>query len=162
MGTINIIRGLGNKSLGNKYLEQYNDICNQILNFSIEKDVVKAINSSIDVYMSEEWYNGEINRDVDFYNKELSQLGINNKVEYRNEKKPTSDTKKCSEQNIMQVSDALNQTGEESKSVSEIIQNLSTMGEVSPEIIVELEKLLGNVNYSDTSDSLDLEKGSKK
>lgn len=82
---INLFRRLMGKKIGDEYLKKYNDICDKILNFSVNEDVLTAINISLDDYMKQFYYNGDVNVCIDEINIELDQIGINKKVEHRKE-----------------------------------------------------------------------------
>ena len=83
---ISLAKRLMNKSVGQEYLEEYKNLCNQILDFSLEKDAVKAINYNVDKLSKLEWY-GDVNKNIFKYNKELEALNIPDRVAYREDNK---------------------------------------------------------------------------
>lgn len=107
-GNISLIRrDIFHQSVGVKHIERYKEICNQISSFSLEKDIEKAINYSIDREMKQDWYDGSVNDWVDGYNHELGELGVPTKISYREKtgktKAPVVNEKKV--QNVLSEHD---------------------------------------------------------
>ena len=65
------------------YLNEYEYLCNKLLNFSFEKDMEQAINNYIDHLINQEFYSGGINTSIDAINKDLETLDLSFKIEYR-------------------------------------------------------------------------------
>jgi len=77
---------LKNKRYGIEHIKKFNEICNKLYEFSIEKDCVGALNRVLDTYENLPGYNQHINNYIDRFNYELEKLGINQKIEERDQK----------------------------------------------------------------------------
>lgn len=64
-------------------LDDYVRYTNSIYEFDFQKDAVKIINHYIDTFLKQPYYCGGINNDIDLINAELKDLGIEEKVEHR-------------------------------------------------------------------------------
>ena len=108
-GKISTIRRAMGKSVGYKYLERYIEICKELENFSLEKDIDKAINRDLDQEMKNPWYIGGINSFVDGYNEQLEKLGLPNRIEYRKEtfKKTPEEVEEKAKKSIQKQRDKL-------------------------------------------------------
>ena len=63
-------------------LQKYEDMCNRILNFDIERDIEQAIRSHLDTYINRDFYSGDVNVVIDRTNKELKSLGFDISFEH--------------------------------------------------------------------------------
>ena len=116
-----------------KNLQKYNDLSQQLLNFSLETDVEKAINCKIDDMMSQAWYSGGINDDIDKCNLELQKLGVNIKIKHRVDR-PNYIPKEQSVEELQKFKDKLNDKLNE---LREKQQEVYTTNNISKENLIE-------------------------
>ena len=79
----NGVKGSISKPVYVELLDQYTDICNQILNFNLENDIDKALNYKLDCLTDAADDSNDFNSVVDEYNQELKIMGINKAIDYR-------------------------------------------------------------------------------
>ena len=62
-------------------LQEYKDICDEVYEFDLDRDSVKAIEYALDNMPISFVF--DVNEIIDSFNQELKQLGINQKIEHR-------------------------------------------------------------------------------
>ena len=63
-------------------LEEYENMCNKLYDFNIERDIEQAIKLHLDKYINREYYIGDVNEVIDKTNDELKQLGFSISFEH--------------------------------------------------------------------------------
>lgn len=70
--------------LGISCLEEYRYAEDQILCFDLDSDLIPILDEYLDIYpMKGTIYRLSVNSWIDYYNKELEQLGLSNRIDYR-------------------------------------------------------------------------------
>ena len=120
------------EELQRMYIEDYKDLSDKILNFSIEKDISVAINVALDRMEKEEWFN--VNDDITEYNKELEQLNIPIKIEYRDNKK--NNAEKIDEKELDEALKLLEEYKEKNPELNNMIDKYAKDHKITPESII--------------------------
>ena len=120
-----------NKEKIQKELDIYNNIANQIAFFDIEKDIEKAVNNHLDWMMSKEEFTGlNINKEIDSINQELSSLGINKRIDYRDNNKEKNNN----------FDDSLKKVQDKNKELEEFLKNEYNDSEIAEESSLGISK----------------------
>ena len=118
------------EELQKMYIEDYKDISDKILNFSMEKDIPVAINVALD-RLEEEWY--DVNDDVAECNQELAQLNIPVKIEYRDNKK--NNDEKIDEKELDEALKLLEEYKDKNPELNNMIDKYAKENGITPESI---------------------------
>ena len=131
-----------NKEKMQKEIDIYNNIANQIVFFDIEKNIEQAVNYYFDWTMSQDEFKGlNINKEIDSINQELSSLGINKKIEHR---------ENIEEKNY-NIEDLEKELLDKFKKMEEYLKNEYKDDAETAEIIETMEKYKNDINQSNPS-----------
>ena len=131
-----------NKEKMQKEIDIYNNIANQIVFFDIEKNIEQAVNYYLDWMMSQDEFTGlNINKEIDSINQELSSLGINKKIEHR---------ENIEEKNY-NIEDLEKKLLDKFKEIEEYLKNEYKDDADIAEKIETMEKIKNDINQSNPS-----------